>query len=171
MVKIYIAGKIRNERKRGGIVEYGCNDLEEYINQKSVQIDNKFQYVGPFTIGCDHSCYHGKSSHGAGADGRSCCSPIDEELGLIVKNIVFTKSLEQIKSCDVLLAYIDSNDCYGTITEITYAASLFKKVFITFDKKTTNYIEDFWFVNKFGTLLPYNITTIKDSLDWIRTKV
>ena len=55
--KVYAAGKIhkndwRPVRRGGELID--TVELEKYV------------YVGPFFIGCDHGCFHGDNSHGAG---------------------------------------------------------------------------------------------------------
>lgn len=123
-------------------------------------IFGKHNYVGPYFMACDHGCYHGDDQHGVFAAGRqqevyncggghgcgkeSCdgdCSVVyDQSRAPLVNSLC----LNSIKNCDLLFAWIDTSDCYGTIIEIGYAAAKNKRVVIAGPKQ----FRDMWFVYK-----------------------
>ncbi len=58
----------------------------------------------------------------------------------------------QIHDCDLVLAWINTPDSYGTILEIGYASALNKPVYIGFEAGmlVDLHINDFWFVRSFA---------------------
>ncbi|MDG6245096.1 MAG: nucleoside 2-deoxyribosyltransferase [Methanolobus sp.] len=132
MVNFYFAGKISKNDWRDEITSYEVG--ETYYSsiqlRKDIDIGEGDKYVGPFFVACDHGCYHGANSHGAGA-GLEGCGVIG---GGLSRTMVHKMCLDGIRRCDVLYAWIDSKDCFGTISEIGYAAALGKKVWIAYEK-------------------------------------
>jgi len=68
--------------------------------------------------------------------------------------------LDKINNCDFLVAWLDKNDSYGSIAEISYASTIGKKCFVFIDNQTfENYYDDnliknplhdsYWFVSHF----------------------
>ena len=52
----------------------------------------------------------------------------------------------QIDRADIVFAYIDHNDCYGTLAEIGYAHAIGKDITIVFSNDRLK--ADMWFVDK-----------------------
>lgn len=48
---------------------------------------------------------------------------------------VVKRCFKQIAECDAVYAYIDANDCWGTIAELGYANALNKPIYLVFDTK------------------------------------
>lgn len=142
--KIYLAGKIGkldwrhrivNELSRSvtGVCFDSASDPFPEIMEFS--IFNEHHYVGPFFVGCDHGCFHGSNTHGQ-ASVHEHETPGDRTQ-LEIRN----RALSGIKRCDLFFAYIESEDCYGTLFEIGYAKALGKKIVIL----TNGVMKDLWF--------------------------
>lgn len=95
---------------------------------------------GPYFISCDHGCYHGENTHGVGANKKTC------DGGYTPPEIVARICREQIKKSDFVFAYIDTNDCYGTLCEIGYAIGLKKYVAVMFSDD--DLMKQMWFVSE-----------------------
>jgi hypothetical protein len=118
--KIYLAGKIHNQGWRHKIVS-GL-DLQDW--DKGELIQNDFIYVGPFFVNCNHGCYSAESSHLS----TTGCSP-DRDLS---RKETAQLCREAVQKADLVFCYIESKDCYGTISEIELAHTLGIKVVIAF---------------------------------------
>ncbi len=163
-MKIYLAGKIYNNCWRNTIVDdlrcgplgfYGYDDIHQvYWPVMESSILSKFHYTGPYFVGCDHGCFHVPSSHGWGEQGY-CGSHTNED----VKNIVFQLCKKAIDSSDILFAWIDSSDAFGTISEIAYAHALGKKVAIGFASD----FSDMWFLSRMGVSKTCSGTTAREA--------
>lgn len=151
--KIYFAGRIRKERKRFGInVDSTINDSDNLYAPRIAPVQgNGFKYTGPFTFGDDHGCSHrgfagiewrvsvppeqadlpfydffGTSSHGATYD---CCHSGYKE-GKSIRQAVFQRAMFGIHEADYVFAWVDDDQCFGTLVEIGFARALGKKIFI-----------------------------------------
>ena len=183
-IKVYYAGKIskyddwRDEivGNRGGKEENPSIYTSDYHNRK-------FQYAGPYFIACDHGCYHGRNSHGVGANAErkskyfdDCSTDCNENYSQIK---ALRKCKEWIDNSDVMFCYIDSTDCYGTLVEVGYAASKHIPIYLLInkDKLTSVEFRDLWFVrtivNKCVECEDEDIHPIgwynMDFMDWITT--
>lgn len=132
-LRIYLAGAIEKHCWRHQIVPelrgvIGVGDEEHFhtddlwtLSIKNTNGDNpvlgRHIYVGPFFLSCDHGCAHGDMSHGAGADGRFYCGDGFK------RDQVRSFCKQQIDSADLVFAWINRADAYGTIWELGYAAA------------------------------------------------
>lgn len=133
--KIYFAGKIGKGDWRTSIA--GTRGIQKIGEQ--IECEN-FIYNGPWFASCDHGCFHGKDSHGLGASGISLeCIPEERDaLGAVnIKNGTNTSSLacgettnpydvfrictNAVLSSDIIFAWIDAPDCFGTLYELGIA--------------------------------------------------
>lgn len=152
MPVIYAAGRIERSRERFGAIE--CV-LDHHLQQAGEVCEapitfgalngKSFAYSGPYTYGCDHSCSHtpqlGTRSHGAGvtACAESVMSNVvstldgenldEENLGRNAA-IILSRSLDGVRKCDILFAWLDDYECHGTLVEIGYAHALGKTIVI-----------------------------------------
>lgn len=111
-------------------------------------------YVGPYFVSCDHGCAHGNESH-ATID----CSRFVEHAGDEVgpRSFAHEQCLRAITAADVVLAYIDTLDCYGTLFELGYAHALHKIILVVInsDDLRSPY-EDMWFAMYASQILGYS---------------
>lgn len=141
-----------------GVAAYGACGDTRYIGSWPV-LENSvlgvFDYVGPFFIGCDHGCFHGDNTNGSietycyydedgevsdeleQAHGQQTADPFTFH-----QFMVRELCLSSIKIADVVFAWIDSPDAFGTFTELGYACALGKEIWIA----GPEYMPDMWFV-------------------------
>lgn len=138
---VYLAGKISPNDWRNRFCNYrGLFNAEEIKEFDPVIVNDNLSITGPFFISCDHGCYHGEGKHGMGADWGGC------------EGIYFTREdvlgicTVQILAADIMFAYIDCRDCYGTLAEIGFAYSFNKDVVIVFANPELK--EEMWFIDK-----------------------
>lgn len=97
-------------------------------------------YAGPFFVRCDHGCYHGPGSHGAGGDMVPC--PDDPP----PRSEVASACLRQVAGADVVYVRLDHREAFGTLVEVGYAAALGKPIVL--DVVPGFDTSDFWFVQE-----------------------
>lgn len=147
---VYLAGKISKGDWRtvfGGYRAFSFCNRDE-IENSMCTINKYLTVTGPFFIACDHGCYHGDGKHGVGAV-NSVHS--DDEWGGCMGNFfsrddVLNICKRQINKAEVVFAYIDCEDCFGTLAEIGYAHALGKDIVIHF--KNEHLQKEMWFVDK-----------------------
>lgn len=158
-MKVYLAGKVSKHGWRedilgwspdGRTVNIDCEDYEwPILLFKSSAA--KLYYVGQYFKNCDHGCAHYPSSHGWPA-GQPCC---DEGS----THDVWTRDMAVIRKADLVFAWIDSLDCYGTIAEIGYAHGKQKKIVIA----GPEFYKDLWFVYQFVGGVAFNWHTAAEA--------
>lgn len=136
--RVYLAGKIGKNDWRHGLVP----GLRGHLSEKGDLLTEHFTYVGPFFVSCDHGGYHGPGEHGVGSTKReSCCNELQ-----VKRKEIRRRCLAGIGRTDILLAYITTKDCYGTVGEIEHALTLGKRVIVAFAPGVaSNEHDDFWF--------------------------
>ena len=95
----------------------------EYLsnpNDSSLLMIADCRYVGPFSFYDEFYSGHGRGHPGV-SDGYS---------GVFHSRLVVDDCRKRIDTCDAVFAWIDSEDCYGTLVEIGYAAAKGKKIWI-----------------------------------------
>jgi hypothetical protein len=137
-IPVYLAGRIREERLRFGLVDSTLNDTEfvsGVLPEASFTCKEiGFRYTGPSTISCDHRCSHisgggggvGTRSHGAGSP---VCSE-ETDLGIETAIAVIKRSKKGVDEAQVVFAWIDDFEAFGTIWELGYADAQDKLVVI-----------------------------------------
>jgi len=170
--KIYLAGKVTKNCWRHKIVDgLRGKDWDDGPLPCAVYIDGEsFDYTGPFFVSCDHGCYHGEGTHGVlgmnateEVDGIkeevpwiSTCGSGDEKLeeweiidnhgcrlGCEGQLFVVRKCMQAIDQANVVMAWIDTSDCFGTLYELGRARDGTTEVWIAF--KTIQLREAMWF--------------------------
>ena len=156
--RIYLAGKITNKSWRK-LIECGekefCLDSYERNDLESVYFTDKDEYynyeyktdryiiTGPHSLSCDHGCFH-RGIHAATAYDEWGDSVELEPDADICGDDVVRACCSQIDRSDLVFAYIDSLDAYGTFAEIGYAFGKGKKIYIIVEG---NYMLDqLWFL-------------------------
>lgn len=143
--KVYLAGKISKYGWRTFICKnYRNIDIREVGSDYEYKENDELTITGPFFIPCDHGCYHGKGSHGVGVDmheghyiGGCMGAPF-------TRHDVVNICKQQIDNAEIVYAYIDSDDCYGTLAELGYASAKNKLIVIDFQDGVLE--EAMWFV-------------------------
>jgi hypothetical protein len=102
-------------------------------------------YGGPFFVGCDHGCYHGTNSHGAGCNNErpSTCREALPREHEIVGN-----SLRSIIGADIIFAWIDDLSAYGSFAELGIAYGLAHTIWIAWPKP----LPDLWFIQQMASV-------------------
>ena len=146
----YLAGKIEFHDWRERFYSVDFNEdapVAEWANH-SEPVNRSLTVTGPFFIRCDHGCYHGPDRHGVGAVEQIHHS---DEWGGCMGNF-FTREdvlnicMSQIDRAEIVFAYIDHDDCYGTLTEIGYAYAKGKDIVIIFSNDKLR--KEMWFADK-----------------------
>ena len=153
---VYLAGKIGVRDWRSGFHGTDVNAADEYPASKlaelSVAVNEELTITGPFFISCDHGCYHGDGRHGVGAvDRLHADDGDDDEWGgccgnFFTKDDVLKICKRQIDRAEILFAYIDRDDCYGTLVEIGYAHAKGKEIIIVFGDPELK--KEMWFADR-----------------------
>lgn len=148
MAVIYLAGKISKNCWRHEIVDGDLRDHSGSLSEWPVWnkcIFDEHDYCGPFFVGCDHGCYHNRTSHGVGADADfhngGGCGVTDRDISRLE---VHANCVCAISKCTHFFAWIDSTDCYGTIYEIGIAFALGKKIGIGHPVKAFENSSELW---------------------------
>lgn len=130
-------------------------------------------YSGPFFMSGQHTCYHGEDEHGVSASmnqereyicGHSKTPPGIECVmcgngkahqcdGVATSTVprgplVSRLCSDAISRSSIVFAWIDELDCYGTISEIGYAAALGKEIWIAGPRL----YRDMWFVYQYASV-------------------
>lgn len=141
-LNVYLAGKIyANDWRHDMLRRYSIDQFyegrvgEEWVVSMDAMGEG-INYTGPYPIGgCSHCSYHGENTHGNGlGSDRTCLTPPTKEF-------IFTQCENAIRESDVLFAWIDTNDCYGTLVEIGMAKAMGIWVFVAGNE----YLNDMWF--------------------------
>jgi Nucleoside 2-deoxyribosyltransferase len=104
-------------------------------------ISTGFTCNGPWFVGCDHGCMHGRCSHGA----LGYCFDNGEQ----DRSIVFRANIERINRADAVFAYIDRAQAYGSAFELGYAGAIGMPIFVGFPPRVS-WRDDMWFSAQAG---------------------
>jgi hypothetical protein len=167
--KLYLAGKVSKNCWRHSIVKnLRSADWDNSPLPSAVVVGGEqFDYVGPFFVSCDHGCYHGDGTHGClginelteidgevvETDWTSDCREWLGDRGLVDNHgcrigcgsdFIANKCLAGIDAADVVMAWIDTPDCFGTIAEIGFAVGKYTEVWVAFSDFAL--YQDMWFL-------------------------
>ena len=169
--RVYLAGKIGKHDWRHTLfplrhVELSYDERYDRIslNQQPLTRDG-FEYCGPYFLGDDHGCFHGRNQHGlidpGWADGHSMD---DQDFPQVLKRQTVMRScLHWIDQADAVFCWLDALDAYGTLAELGYARARDIPIYLAPDAeirgkepvaglpeppedRTFSALEDFWFV-------------------------
>jgi hypothetical protein len=129
--KIYIAGKISRGNFRESIVPGLCHHQWGNPNIETAS----YEYLGPYTVNCKHGFFSGDGSHqSVGDDGATALSKED----------VIATNMGSLANADLVVAYISTTDCFGTLMEIGWAIAKGKKVLLLLSPNIPTH--EFWFI-------------------------
>lgn len=154
-LRIYLAGKISKNCWRHSIVAGLREALPDLVSCPRGETEpipewplltqavfGEHHYAGPFFASCDHGCFHGEDSHGIGAQAEFPQPTEKHHSHQRANAVVVRRCMEAISKADLVFAWIDCLDCYGTITEIGHAHALGKRIWIAGPRP----LRDMWFV-------------------------
>jgi hypothetical protein len=153
--RIYLAGKINYEaRWRHKLIPDFPRELEADALRSDLVRKCKsaggavFWYTGPYFVCCDHGCTHTPGMHGAGYD---CMSDWPRNTQSR-RNLVHSLNVQRIERSTGLFAFVDELDCYGTISEIGYAAAKGIPVGLAYGPHISVHARaELWFIERFAT--------------------
>lgn len=127
--RLYLAGRISKERLRWGIVGNEIDHPEgtggSISTVRASLSEHAFVYTGPFVYREHEHCFE---RHGGS------------------KRAVVSRSMAGIEACDLFVAWIDDDQCHGTLVEIGYASAIKKpSVIIASRKGIDELIGELWF--------------------------
>jgi hypothetical protein len=144
LLKIYVAGKIRRAEWRKSIyghrppsVDMDLASVNEWPEEEFELDGEKYLYLGPYGVGCDHGCYH-DYPHVWNKQDASCGQDYISES----KSQVVALCTKAIKQADFVFAWIEDKTCYGTLAEIGYARGLGKTVIVSGPAM----LDDLWWI-------------------------
>jgi hypothetical protein len=156
----YLAGKINGAGWRGELVQGELRGLHhhdpigqgvEFVGDCCGEtgdeewkvlheaIFDTHHYSGPYFANCGHGCNYRDDQHGWIGSGATFKHGGEESSA---RETLIANCLTAINRADVLFAWIDSPDCYGTVAEIGYAKGVGKRVYVTGPR----YFRDMWFL-------------------------
>jgi len=155
MVRVYAAGRIHFDDWRTRVYEdAGDWNSEAYSNSmppfpETPIVGVPAIYTGPYFVRCDHGCFHGPNSHGVGADDNGGCTSIGGDRRRME---TFRNCCDAIDRSDIVYAFIEDREAFGTLWELGYAKGRGKTVYIdlkpTFepiDDDKNRLDQDLWF--------------------------
>ena len=166
----YLAGKISGTHWRSSIVpgwsqenhsyQYGAAFLEYESDKKWAIVPNActalgagLHYAGPWWNDSD-SCGHSSASMSSGPHGYG--SQISGGTSASRSGEILAAVHSAIACSDMLFAWIDSGDCYGTIYEIGYAKAIGKPVVVGVSEEfcATAVSADMWLCMQSNYVVP-----------------
>jgi nucleoside 2-deoxyribosyltransferase len=145
--RVYLAGKIGFKGEGGGSNgDGGVTDTWRHLLMDRRFRGNKYLFTAyNFTGSFENPCYVDKTSDEF-RFGYTYCGPFyDDNHGCYIAH---ERAQSNIKSSQVVFAWIDSEDAYGTFAEIGYAAAIGKTIVIGYSKNMP--VKDMWFLSEFA---------------------
>jgi len=147
-VTVYLAGRFENDWRHALCgSSYRTSSLEEYQDKESIGTSFGRRCIGPWFL--DTMGGHGEMGHESMTVFHGSAEPFEGHQG-----IVLNQCLSQIQKADMVFAWIDDGEAYGTIAEIGYAKALGKKVWIGMSEDMEQ-LYDTWFVEHMADALVY----------------
>jgi hypothetical protein len=114
-------------------------------------------YVGPYFLGCDHGCWLSDHFHRP----RHGLSGLRREA-------IRSACLAAVNRADLVFAWVDREDCYGTLVELGYARCAMKKVAVAGPRR----LPELWFAESLANLTDFDhadpveaLAAVPDRLD------
>ena len=129
--RVYLAGKVGHQNYRHSLGLKG-RDMT-HINKLHHHKNRPYIYSGPIVPSCDHGCWHAFFDGCTGYDGGYV---YEESHMYFVEpsghDAIVGSTMKQIQQSDLLFAWFDSYDAYGSIAEIGFAAGCGIPVYVGF---------------------------------------
>lgn len=149
--RIYFAGKIGGSDWRDCITGYkrpagsvlsceGRQGKRDLFDSRYTEDEGDFINGGPFYIWDDHIGVPKDEQHGIGLH-----TPGDMHLNrspMLRRAAIFKVNLQRLRRADIVFAYINEADCFGTMVEIGQAQVFGKETHIGFGPKAP--FDDMW---------------------------
>lgn len=148
--RVYMAGKVEKNGWRHDLVPR----LRGWEQGDGPIVCPRFVYVGPWVLSCDHGCRHRPGNHGLAGSG---CDGV-----IISRREVFTDNQTSLVSADLVFAFIEARDAFGTIAEIGFAAKASIPVYLCFAPDLDR--DDFWYVELMTEPWEGPLTVSRDGL-------
>ncbi len=165
-LSIYFAGKIAKMDWRHTIVPglrsaWGGSCLEQADPQEIEPVrfrlgSSVIDYAGPYLVGCDHGCFHGRNSHGA-IDWESRSDRGQQRA-------TYNLCLKLLKRADVVFAHIETADAHGTLFELGCAAGRIP-IFLNFVSESL--ARDCWFAAQSARQVSINPSAVHALSDFL----
>ena len=147
---VYLAGQITKNWWRNALTntEYTPKTRIPFVDVMNYHKDDYFYstyecedfiVTGPHAVGCDHGCFHDFPHAASGY----CLGSGDT---FVTTKEVCDACCDQIKRAEVLFAYIEEEEAFGTFAEIGVAKGLGKYIHILF--KTKKLAKKLWFLSE-----------------------
>lgn len=180
--RVYMAGKVAKQDWRHDLVgpylrnvELRYDRAENLVHPMSAYAIDGLEYAGPFFLADDHGCFHGPHSHGFGALHWPDCAvgDVSDEVARAseriygnggewakTREIIHRSCLNWLQSSDVVFAWVESWDAYGTLVELGYARALGIPIYLCFDlmyrqdvhpDSPSSVWNDWWFAEQTAT--------------------
>jgi hypothetical protein len=152
-MKIYLAGKISRNDWRHSIVD-GLGEVSVHPYEWPVLKESIFathDYVGPYFL----SLGHGQSHCSDYLHATDCQHGATHEIS--------EACFDAINQCDIVFAYIESRECFGTFCEIGYAIAKKKQIAIFYAPGVDD-DNDMWFQNCNTWVGEKNVTDPEEEL-------
>lgn len=125
-MKIYLAGKIAKHDWRHDVVRdlrdaFTNSGVARFVRRWPIMrgaVLGKHDYAGPYFVACDHGCFHGPDSHGAGTQKASACDTSSEA---VAGGKTPQLCSDAIDGADMFFAWVNDPTAYGTFLELGYA--------------------------------------------------
>jgi hypothetical protein len=158
--RVYLAGKIhkgvhwRSELTGGGARPLSVLDPKTALDLNYFELIDSvaglphYIAIGPFFVSCDHGCAHGTGLHGSAG-----CESFGQDRNEI-RRAVHTINCQRIIKAHFVFAFINEIDCFGTISEIGFAAGRRVPVHLCLGENLTKaQVDDLWFVRSFAATM------------------
>ncbi len=144
---LYLAGKIHSNDWRVLVIP----NIRQHSWTESPLVHPRFNYLGPFTVGCNHGCRPGSNAHG---NVIGCC--FDQKA---VREEVVKHCLNAVDRCDLVFCYIERLDCHGTIVELARAHAQGIPVVIAFAPGVADADNnEMWFPSMLATQVYFGVS-------------
>lgn len=164
-MKIYLAGRVTNADWREAIVDDMPPEPRVFYRDGWVRftprLDGIFKVhdcVGPFYVAHDTAVHYNDladlvaTKHRFGMELSHTVDAIQAEVN--------QACIKAIDACDLLFAWLDGPDLYGTLVEIGYARAAHKGMWIA----SSGFIDELWFAYHTAGLITTHFTRPRDAL-------